>query len=229
MEIAFALVTLMFGLMLTFGGYLLARIVIPLWGFLAGFALGSALTAWMTATPFLATILGAIAGFFIGLVFAVFAYLYFSIAVIVLVGFFGYWVGSGFIMLFGIERGLLSTIIGLALGIIVAIGCLRINAPKQVLIAWTSLTGAVAVVSGLLLMFNRITIDAFYYGAATTVIADSFVWLLLTLLLTFAGIFVQVAATEELSLETWESMDEFDDRHYHRKDSSTPSKPRPAH
>lgn len=229
MEFLFAILTLLFGLTLTFGGYMLARIAIPIWGFVGGVTLGAAITAWMTATPFLATVLGVIFGVVLGLIFAVLAYLYFAIAIVVLIGSVGYWAGSSFIMLMGLERGFISTVAGLALGIIVALVCLMANAPKYVLIGWTAVAGSITVIGSLLLMFNIITFDAFYYGATGTIIADSFIWLILAILLTFIGVFAQLATTEDQRLEQWGYDEEYDEHHLTKKKPSNPSKPQPVH
>src|SRR5947209_19982489 len=121
MRILFALLSAIIGLMLVFGGYRLARIVIPLWGFIAGLSLGGAVIADMSNNPFLGTFLGVMVGLVMGLIFGLFAYLYYSVAVIVLIGSLGYWAGSSFIMFLGFNHGLLSTLSGLALGIIVGV------------------------------------------------------------------------------------------------------------
>ena len=204
MNIFFAILCGLVGILLLLGGFRLARFLIPLWGFVAGLSLGGAIVSDMTTTPFLATILGVSVGIIAGLVMAVFAYLYYSVAVIVLAGALGYWVGSGFIQLLGFNVGVISTFVGLSLGVIVGLFALFGNAPKYVLITLTSIAGAMISVGGVLLLFNVIPLSQFNYAVAHAAISNSFIWTLVTVALAIAGGVAQVRTTQNYDFETWD-------------------------
>ncbi len=203
MRIIFALLSGLIGLVLIFGGYRLARLIIPLWGFVAGLSLGGAVIAALAGTPFLATVLGLIIGIVLGLLFAIFAYLYFSLAVVILIGSLGYWAGSNFIEILGFHAGFLSTVVGLLLGIVVGIFALLTNAPKYVLILITSIAGAIATVAGILLLFNVVPLSEFSYSAAHVKIDSSLAWSILALVLAIVGVAFQVNSTSDYELNEW--------------------------
>lgn len=205
MEILFGLLCIAIGMTLIFGGYRLARFIIPLWGFLTGLSIGGSIISSMSDTPFLGSVLGVLVGIFLGGVLAVFSYVYYAVAVYVLFGSLGYWIGSSFIMLFGFNEGFLSVMTGLAFGILGGILAIFMNAPKYVLVIVTALAGAIASIGGLVLMFSpNVTLDAFSFSGVHEAIKDSGLWSLLALGLMFAGILVQaLTAAHYHELEEW--------------------------
>lgn len=203
MRIVFALLTLAVGLAMLVGGYRLARFVIPLWGFVAGLSVGGGIIADMQNTPFLGTLLGVFVGAFLGIIFGALAYLYYTLAVLVMAGAAGYWMGSSFILLFGLDPGVLSVIVGSVLGIIFGVIALVLNAPKYVLIAFTGFAGAMAAVGGILLLFNQISLENFSYAAVNQSLSNSFIWTMLALVMAIAGIAFQARTTSNYNFETW--------------------------
>ena len=81
-----------------FAGQFVLRLVIPIWGFFAGFAFGAGLVAELADERFLGTVLGWVLGLVFALVFAVFAYLYFYVAVTLAMAAFGFAIGSGLVV-----------------------------------------------------------------------------------------------------------------------------------
>src|SRR3954471_7851564 len=79
------------------------RLLIPLWGFFAGFAFGAGLVAGFADEHFLGSVLGWVMGLVFGLVFAFFAYLYYYVAIIIAMGAFGFAIGSGLVVALGID------------------------------------------------------------------------------------------------------------------------------
>ena len=77
-----------------FWGYFAMRIVIPIWGFFAGFMLGAGATSLFDNSEFLSTVLGWVLGFFIGLLFAVIAYLFYEIAIVLAFASIGFTFGA---------------------------------------------------------------------------------------------------------------------------------------
>ena len=64
----------------------------------------------------------------------------------------------------------------------------------------TALAGATAVVAGLLLMFNRLDLDEFDFGAAWAIIDDSWFWLIVWVVVAAIGLSAQMRGIEELNL-----------------------------
>lgn len=227
MRILFALLTLIVGIALLVGGYRLARFVIPLWGFLAGLSVGGSIVSSMASTPFLGTAIGIIVGLFLGVIFAVLSYMFYSIAVVVLIGAAGYWAGSSFIQLFGFNPGVLSVVVGTALGIMVAIVALLLNAPKFVLIVISAAVGAMTVVGSILLLFNQIPLEEFSYHAVNQSVGNSFIWTLFALVLAGASIAFQIATTARYNFEAWTLSAYGGDEGHHLP--PTPTKPAGVH
>src|SRR6186997_1369613 len=90
------------GAMLLAGQFVL-RLVIPIWGFFAGFVFGAGLVAGLAEERFLGTVLGWVLGLVFALVFAVLAYLFFYIAITLAMGAFGFAIGSGIVVALGID------------------------------------------------------------------------------------------------------------------------------
>ena len=82
-------------------GYRLALILLPIWGFFAGFIFGAHVLQELLGQGFLATTLSWVAGAVVGLVFAVLSYLFWYVAVVIAFASVGYWLGWGFMILIG--------------------------------------------------------------------------------------------------------------------------------
>ena len=203
MTILFALLSTLLGIALVFGGYRIARFLIPLAGFIAGLSVGGAIIADANNAPFLGTLLGILVGLFLGVIFAVFAYLFYGAAVIMIAGVLGYWLGSSFILLFGFQPGLLSALVGLGVGVIVGIGALLLRTPKFLLVFITAVAGAVFTIGGVLLLFNQIPLESFNYAVAQEKISDSFLWTVLAIALAGVGIAVQAMTTKDYYFSDW--------------------------
>jgi hypothetical protein len=202
-EVIFALLAGGIGVLLLTAGYRFARILIPIWAFFAGFSVGAAVFADATNAAFIATTLGIVTGIIVGLVFALFAYFFYSLAVVLLGATTGYWIGTAFISWLGFSKGFLSAVVGISLGIVFALLTIGFNVAKYLLIALTSIAGAVALVGGLFVLFNKIELSAFDYTTASTAIGDSVLWSIVTFVLITIGIVVQTITTNEYMLEDW--------------------------
>lgn len=202
-ELLFALLAGGLGVVLLAFGYRLARILIPLWAFFAGFSLGAAVFADGMNVAFIGTTLGIITGLIIGLVFAIFAYFFYSLAVVLLGATIGYWIGAWFVGLFGLDGGFISAIVGVVVGAVFGLATLALNVAKWLLIFLTSSAGATSVVGGILVLFNKIELSAFDYTTATVTIENSVFWSIISVTLMIAGIIVQALTTKDYLIETW--------------------------
>jgi Domain of unknown function (DUF4203) len=207
-ELLFALIAGGLGAVLLFAGYRFGRIIIPLWGLFAGFTIGAAAASDALGNAFIGTAVGLVVGLVLGLVFALFSYFFYSLAVVLLGATVGYWIGSGFVTLFGIDKGFLSAVVGIIVGAAFCIVAIALNAPKYFLIAVTALAGSTAIVGGLLLLLNKIELEAFNYNAAQAAISDSGLWLAVTAGLFVTGIIAQMKANPDYALEPWGTLNE---------------------
>ncbi len=202
-ELLFALIAGGLGAVLLFAGYRFGRIIIPLWGLFAGFSLGASAASDALGGAFIGTTVGIAVGLAVGLVFALFAYFFYSLAVVLLGATIGYWIGSGFITMLGLNKGFLSALVGITIGAVFCLAALLLNAPKYFLITITSLGGAVAIVGGVLILLNKIQLDAFNYNATTDVISNSWLWLTTAVLLFIVGLIAQIKSNPNYTLEEW--------------------------
>lgn len=202
-EVFFALISVLLGVALTFGGYRLARIIIPLWGFFAGFTLGASGTSDALNSSFIGTTLGIVVGFFVGLLFALLAYFFFSLAIILFTASLGYWLGTSIILFFGFNKGFLSATVGIVLGIVFGLVALFGNFTKYYLMIVTAFGGAVVAFGGVLLLFNKIELDAFNYAAASQAVSSSWFLALAALVVGVVGLVFQVRTNQDYELEQW--------------------------
>jgi hypothetical protein len=139
------------GLLLLSAGYRFARILIPIWAFFAGFSVGAAVFADAANAGFVATTLGWVIGLIVGLVFALFSYFFYSLAVVLLGATTGYWIGTAFMSWIGFNKGFLSAVVGISLGVLFLPWLLLgLMLAKYLLIALTSIAGATAIIGGVL-------------------------------------------------------------------------------
>ena len=74
------------GLAFAFYGFRVFLILLPIWGFFAGFLLGANAMTAIFGDGFLIEVTSWVIGFLVGLLFAVLSYLYYWVAVILLGG-----------------------------------------------------------------------------------------------------------------------------------------------
>src|SRR6187431_2364882 len=170
------------GAMLVAGQFVL-RLVIPIWGFFAGFAFGAGLVAEFADERFLGTVLGWVLGLVFALIFAVFAYLYYAVAIVLAMAGFGYAIGAGIVVALGIDWNWVAVLVGVAIGAALGLVAIFGNLPLIVLVVISSFAGAVSVVGGLMLFFGSLDSEDFGSGAFTDTVSDSWAWYLLLLVL----------------------------------------------
>lgn len=172
-------------------GQAVLRLMIPIWGFFAGFAAGAGLVASFADERFLGTVLGWVLGFVLALVFAILAYLYYYVAVVLAMGAAGFAIGSGLIVALGIDWNWVAVLMGTAVGLVLGVLAVFTNVPMMVLVIIGSIAGAVGVTGGLMLMVGSLNSADFSRGDFVDRVSDSFGWSLLFLVLALGGIAIQ--------------------------------------
>lgn len=177
------------------------RIVITIWGAFAGFNLGAGLISALTGDGFLSTFLGWFIGVLIGVVFALLAYLYYSVAVVLTMASIGFILGSAIMAGIGVTWNWVIVVIGVVVGILLAVAAVALNLPAILLVVFSALGGASAIVGGVMLVTTVISLDDFGRASITSTISHNVVWYILYLILAVSGIVVQsrIVGREELA------------------------------
>jgi Domain of unknown function (DUF4203) len=183
-------------------GYRLALILLPIWGFFAGFLLGAQLLQEFFGDGFLATTTSWIVGVILGLLFAVLSYLFWYVAVVILFASIGYWLGWGFMSLLGFsETGLVAVAVGLLLGAVFAVAAFVTGVPLAALVVITAVGGAHALIAGILVLLGTIPVEALGEGLVRAIILQNVGWWLLALGLAVVSIIFQLKTIGEYVLE----------------------------
>lgn len=199
-----AILALIIGVLALVAGYRLFLLLLPIWGFFAGFAMGAHATTLIFGTGFLSTVTSWIVGFVAGLVFAVLSYLIYIVGVALLSAAFGYFLGAGVMLLF-LDPGIIVTLVGFAAAVVMVFVVLAFNIQKPVLEFITSFGGATAVLTGVLLLFGRIPLDALGGNPVRAVLDDSIFWLIVWLVVGFVGFGIQIASNRTYVIEAPEN------------------------
>lgn len=191
------------GLYLLLAGFRFARTSIALWGFIVGHLLGGTLASDMLNVGSLGTKRSVLLGLATGIVSALFAYMFYGYAVVVLVGGIGYWLGSGFLLLLGFVPGVVSAIGGLLIGVACAIIVLRSGITKPALIILTSLAGSLSLIGSILVIVRKFSLESLSYISVTAGTVSSLLWLLSVISFMAIGVSIQVLTTPDYECEKW--------------------------
>lgn len=190
-DIAFGILAALAGAYLCFRGQVVLRLVISVWGAFAGFSLGAGLVSGLSDERFLGTALGWVLGFGLALVFAIFAYLYYAVGVVIAMASIGFALGATLIVALGVDWSWVIALVGIAVGALLALLAIRTNLPLILLILLSALGGASVTVTGLMLLFGVIDSANFHDEAFASRIHDDWWWYLLFLVLAITGALFQ--------------------------------------
>lgn len=194
-DVLLGVVAIAIGAAFAFRGYLAMRLVIPLWGALTGFFVGAGLVAAFTDGGFLATTTGLLVGVATSLLFAVLAYVYYEVSVVLSMAAIGWVLGTALLTAMGITWSWVVVLGGVAAGILLAFFAIAADLPMTLLTVLTALGGATVVTAGVMLLVGTLDVEDLGSGATTTTMEDSLLWTLLYLGVAIAGIVVQLRDT----------------------------------
>jgi hypothetical protein len=196
MQLVIALIALVLGLLIAFGGWRFFLLLLPFWGFLVGFNLGTEATVALFNEGTFATLLSWIVGFVLAIVFAVLSYLYYYAAVALIAGGVGYALGAAAWGLIGNEQGFIAFVIGIVLGVVFAVGTLALKVPKLLIVLLTSVGGAALVVAAWFILTGQIPTDSITWATIGSEIAENIVWAVIWVAIAVAGILAQLKGPE---------------------------------
>jgi hypothetical protein len=207
--ILIGLLVLAIGAAFAFYGFRVFLILLPIWGFFAGFLLGANGVAALLggADPgFFATASGWVVGFLLGLLFAVLAYLYYWVAVILLGGALGYQLTIGLLQWIGFDGdGLIAFVLAIIVGAVFAVGFFVLRMPAVLVIVATAIIGAGAMVAGVVVGLGLVpeekldqVFDSGIFGVYN--LSDiGIVWAIAAVALAFAGAIYQTRTVADMS------------------------------
>ena len=181
-----------------FAGFKWFLILLPIWGFLAGFVFGSNLIFYIFGADhgFFESALAIVTGLIAGVGFAVLSYLYYYFAVILLGASIGYLLGVGLMDLLNLAGAeILTFIVGIVVGGIVAFGFMILHMPAVLAIWGTAIADATAIVGGIVIALGRAPLDALNTGTLGSVAADTqypWLWVIIGIGLAIAGAMAQI-------------------------------------
>ena len=202
-----ALVALFFGWALSFAGYKLFLVLLPIWGFVFGFVLGGQTVTAIFGDAFLATVTGWVIGFVLAVIFAALSYLFYFVAVGLIAGSLGYMAAISLLSAIGIEFGFIAWIIGLIAAVALIIVTYALNLQKWIIMISTAVLGAGVVVWTILLMFYPAA--QVMASPVKTAIDNNILLLILFLVVAIAGLAAQVRNTRKMELSMYNNWDEY--------------------
>lgn len=195
-----SVLALLLGLFVCFLGFRLFVILLPLWGFFAGFLATAQAIQQLFGGGFLATIGSWAVGLIMGLFFGLAAYLFYYAAIVILAATVGYEIGVGIMTALGVSLGFFHFIVGLVLAALFSVAIILFNIPKVFVIVLTALGGAGMILTGVLLLLARISLADLTWGTVGAYVRTSWLWAVVYLGIAGLGIVTQMLLPPVYSL-----------------------------
>jgi hypothetical protein len=197
------IIALGFGTALLLAGYQFFIVLIPFFGFFFGFLLGAELIQALFGGGFLATVTSWVVGFAVAVVFAVLSYGFYFLAVGLIGLALGYTLAVGLLEAIGLNFGFLVWLVGIVVGVIVAVAVLLLNIQKWVVIVATALLGAGVIVGTFLFLSGKLTDAQLAQDPVRVALQASPFWAIAFIVLAIGGIVLQYVMTRQLEIETY--------------------------
>jgi hypothetical protein len=198
-----AILALTLGVATSFAGFRLFVILLPIWGFFAGFTATAQAIQQLFGGGFLATVSSWVVALGVGALFALFAYLFYYAAVVVLAATVGFELGAGLMAGFGVSSGVFQFVVGLAIALALCVAIVVLNLPKAIIIVLTALGGASMILTGVLLAFGSIKLTSLEVGIVGAFVRSSVFWLLVYVAIALVGMVAQFMAPDAYRLKPY--------------------------
>ncbi|MFC1710334.1 DUF4203 domain-containing protein [Patescibacteria group bacterium] len=193
----FVLLIVILGLAFTFMGYPLFRTLLPIWAFVMGLIFGVQALDALAGGGLISVSLGLIMGFFIGLLFAAIAYWVYAFAIVIFGISVGYVLGQGLMLLIGFDYGFVTLLFGLLGAVLMAMLFVKGRFPRFFIIIATASSGAMAVMTGIFVLFGRLPTASVSVYLSRYVVYGSWFWLIVWAILAGLGMAVQYTSVKE--------------------------------
>jgi hypothetical protein len=193
-DVVVGVIAILIGALFCFRGWLMLRILIPIWGAFAGFLLGAGLVASIGNAGFLSTVLGWVVGVAVALVFALIAYLYYEVSVVVAMAAIGFSIATTALVALGVTWSWVLILAGVLLAVLLAFVAIVGDLPMVILAVLSAMAGASTIVGGAMLVLGVVDLADFTSEATTQRLDDDWWWYAIYVVLVIAGILAQMRA-----------------------------------
>jgi len=200
MDILIGLFLVAFGVVIAFMGVQVFFAILPLLGFIAGFYGGAAGMEAAFGDGFLSTVGGWIVGFIVGLLCAAIAWYWWYAGVLLSAGLAGALIATALAEAIGIDSQWILFIFGAVGAAVLVLAAFMLDLPVYLVIANTAIAGGAILVSGLLLLFDRIDTEHLTEGFAYATARESWWWVLVWAVVAAVGITRQLTLKERIRL-----------------------------
>jgi len=208
--ILFSLLTIVIGAALILYGYRVFLVLLPVFGFFAGFWVGASAMQWTLNEIFLATIFSIIVGVVLGVIFAIASYIIYFAGVAVVAFTFGAMIAVGIMTFIGFEAGIVISLVALAAGVLLVIVTIQKNLQKYFIMGIMSLGGGNLVVLGILVLIGQVSLEVLRAKGDMIgpVLSAGALWAIIWLGLAIAGLIYQIRTSSDFEF----SMDDLKER-----------------
>jgi predicted outer membrane lipoprotein len=207
-DVLIGILALVVGGLFCFRGFMTMRIVIAIWGAFTGFLLGAGIAQSFTDDGFLGSATAWILGLILALLFALIAYFYYEISVIIAMSAIGFAIGTSVMVAIGVTWSWVIITVGVLVGLVLAVTAILADLPTLILVVLTAFAGSSIVVFGLMLVFGVLDASDLDSAATTDRLEDDWWWYAIYLTLAIAGMITQLRTADQLSRsmrESWAS------------------------
>jgi hypothetical protein len=190
-DLVVGLLAIAVGLLFGLRGFIAMRVLISAWGAFAGFLLGAGLVDLATDHGFLRVAAGWLLGAALAVLFGLVAYLYYEVSVLVAMASIGFALGSSAMAALGVRWSWVVILIGVLVGVLLAVGAMVADLPAVILVVLTAFAGASATVFGLMLLTGVVDTSDFDSATITERLDDGWWWYALYLVLAAVGLVAQ--------------------------------------
>ena len=197
--ILFSLLAIVIGAALILYGYRIFLVLLPVFGFFAGFWVGASAMQWTLNENFLATLFSIIVGIVLGIIFAIASYAIYFAGVAVVAFAFGAMIAVGIMTFIGFEAGAVVSLAALAAGVLLAILTFQKNLQKYFIMGIMSLGGGNLVVLGILVLIGQVSLELLRAKGDMIgpVLSAGTLWVIIWLGLAIAGLVYQIRTSSD--------------------------------
>jgi len=179
------------GLGWAFYGLKVFTILLPIWAFFFGLITGAQWSQDIFGQGFFSTVLSWGIGLVFGIVLAAISYLWYYAAITIAGGALGYALGVGFMDWLGIDAQILGIVVGLVIGAVFAAATFLLGVPAWLIILFSGITGAAAVVNGVLILLQRVKLEDVQSGIIHGLLTDTTIGVISWIVLAAVAIYWQ--------------------------------------
>lgn len=176
------------GLLLTFRGYAMLRLIIALFGAFAGYLLGSGIVMTFTTNTLVSSVVGLIGALALGIL----AYVSYQLAIIIAMGCIGFSIGSAAVAALTNASSTVIVVVGVAAGVGLAILAIATDLPAVILIVLTALSGASLVVTSVVVLVGGVAMGQMTTIEVLSSMSVGWLWYGFYVALAIVGIVVQL-------------------------------------